>query len=118
MQKKKGRAKLQKYGEAITAEEGLNRLKKKEEGKKRKKPTTQRKSKRRKRQIQRDEDSEVNENVCPCCEGNFYDDTPEIQEAWIGCDNLECGRWFHSVCVNFDSAHSTANYWICPKCKG
>ena len=36
--------------------------------------------------------AEVNENICQECGGNYDDD---YQDAWIGCDNEECGRWFH-----------------------
>ena len=43
--------------------------------------------------------ADVDENKCQEC-GCTYDDD-EHPEAWIGCDNDDCGRWFHYWCAQF-----------------
>jgi len=41
----------------------------------------------------------VDEYVCYVCGADYDDD--DNQGVWIGCDNDDCGRWFHYWCVGF-----------------
>ena len=39
---------------------------------------------------------DIDEDVCYACLGN---DEWEIAEAWIGCSNRRCHKWFHKTCL-------------------
>ena len=53
---------------------------------------------------------EVDENSCQECGVNYDDD--DYQEAWIGCDNEDCGRWVHYWCAGFDRKPSSRQKFI------
>ena len=57
---------------------------------------------------------DVDENICQECGANYEED--EHQDAWIGCDNNECGRWFHYYCAGFDKKPSKRKKFICNYC--
>jgi len=46
---------------------------------------------------------EVDENSCQECGVNYDDD---YQEAWIGCDNEEFGRWFRYWWAGFEGSRA------------
>ena len=39
-----------------------------------------------------------------------------FQDAWIGCDNNDCVRWFHCWCAGFDRKPSSCKKQICLYC--
>ena len=105
----KGRTKPSHYGEALTEEEVIERIRKQEEEKKEraaKKGSTRKNARGRAQERGRqtrgrqtrgrqtggkcgeDED----ENICQVCRGNYDDDGDEAQEGWIGFDEMGCWR--------------------------
>lgn len=56
----------------------------------------------------------MNENECQVC-GAAYDDDND-QEAWIGCDNEDCGRWYHYWCAGFKRKPSSRKDFFCKYC--
>ena len=47
-----------------------------------------------------DEDCGVaEENSCFACLGN---ENWDLGEAWIGCSNRRCSKWFHKSCLSVD----------------
>lgn len=62
-----------------------------------------------------DPDDDDRDSVCHICKANYDDD--EQQEALIGCDNDECGRWFHFWCAGFKRKPTARKAFVCPYCK-
>ena len=130
----KGRTKPSHYGEALTEEEVIERVRKQEEEKKEravKKGSTRRKARgkgqgrgrqargrqTRGRQTGRKCGEDEDENICQVCRGNYDDDDEEAQEGWIGCDERGCWRWYHYWCVGHLDMPDPKLRWICPACK-
>eukprot|EP00118_Oscarella_pearsei_P023040 m.271080 g.271080 ORF g.271080 m.271080 type:complete len:312 (+) comp40549_c0_seq5:3315-4250(+) len=109
----RGRVKTGKYGEAITEPEAMCRL----QSQKRRQPRKPSEPRKKKRRQGKERPVVVDENMCMICLGDFADDTPAVQEMWIGCDNEACGRWFHCTCVGFESASDAGTLWHCPECR-
>ena len=47
----------------------------------------------------------VDENISQECGAQYDED--EFQDAWIKCDNDDCGRWFHYWCAGFSRMPSS-----------
>ena len=58
---------------------------------------------------------EVDEEACQEC-GVLYEDD-DRQDAWIGCDNETCGRWFHYWCAGFKRKPTSRKKFICSYCE-
>jgi hypothetical protein len=108
-------------GEAITSDEFLELLQEqrdKKESEKAKKGKRNRATQRRKATTEDTEPPEdthdVDENTCQVCGIHFDDD--DHQEAWIGCDSDNCGRWFHYWCAGFDRKPSSRKKFLCGFC--
>ena len=129
----KGRTKPSHYGEALTEEEVIERIRKQEEEKKEraaKKGSTRSKGRGRAqargrqtrgRQTRgrqtRGKCGDEDENICQVCRSNYDDDDEEAQEGWIGCDERGCWRWYHYWCVGHLDMPDPKLRWICPACK-
>ena len=93
----KGRTKPSHYGEALTEEEVIERIRKQEEEKKEraaKKGSTRKNARDRAQERGRQTGGKCgedeNESICQVCRGNYDDDDEEAQEGWIGCDERGC----------------------------
>ena len=132
----KGRTKPTHYGEALTEEEVVERIRQQEEEKKAKKDSSRRKARgrgqgtgrqargsqargrqERGRQTGGKCGEDEDENICQVCGGNYDDDDEEAQEGWIGCDERGCWRWYHYWCVGHLDMPDPKLRWICPACK-
>ena len=45
------------------------------------------------------------ENCCYACLGK---EDWKVDEAWIGCSNNKCNKWFHKTCIAEDVVNMTA----------
>ena len=61
-----------------------------------------------------EEEAEIDEEVCQECGANYNDD--DKQDAWIGCDNEKCGRWFHYWCAGFKRKPTSRKKFKCLYC--
>ena len=102
------------YGEAITSDEAVERLKEAEEkklAKKGKKQTSRAKKVTAKKgaaaAIIEDEDH------CQEC-GEEFEEGEE--ETCLGCD--KCWRWVHCYCVGLDTSPDEDTEWLCGECSG
>lgn len=102
------------YGEALTEEEIASRIREKAEEKERKK---QEKAAKKGKRGRKKKDSNEDENVCQGCHGTYDDDDEETQEAWIGCDERGCWRWYHYWCGGENDMPDPKLKWVCPACK-
>ena len=93
------------YGEALTNDETLERLKQAEEEKKKKKKARGGGKKGKKAAIPNDE------NHCQICGDEFKD---EDEESCLGCDH--CWRWVHCQCAGFSAPPDEEVPWSCPEC--
>ena len=50
---------------------------------------------------------------CSQCGANYDED--DYPEAWIGCDNEECGRWYHYWCAGFKKKPTSRKKFTCIK---
>jgi len=125
---KRGRTQPRHYGEALTEEEVLERIREQEEKKKKEKAAKKRsakgtgKTKRgraqgRGRQARARHEETEDENTCQVCKGHYDDDDEEAKEGWIGCDERGCWRWYHYWCVGHLDMPDPKLKWICPACK-
>ena len=46
--------------------------------------------------------------ACPC-------GLPDVMENMIGCDGIDCGKWFHESCTGLD-VEDISSSWICKDC--
>ena len=97
------------YGEALTEDEVIDRIRQQEEEKKQKRATKQKKGKAAKKK--------KDENICQGCDGHYDSDDDETQESWIGCDKKGCWRWYHYWCGGELDIPDPKLKWICPACK-
>ena len=56
----------------------------------------------------------VDEDICQECGANYDED--DYPEAWIGCDNEECGRWYHYWCAGFKRKPTSRKKFTCNYC--
>lgn len=97
------------YGEALTSDKVLERLKKEEEEKKneRGKRITKGKNARKKK----DKDVIEDEKHCQIC-GALFEEWDE--ESHLGCDG--CWRWVHYYCAGLDKMPEEEEEWLCHVC--
>ncbi len=127
--RRKGRTEPRHYGEALTEDDVLERIREQEEKKKEKAAEKAAKKGRRKQKskppTKRGKQAAgrhravptEDENICQECGGHYEDDDEESQEAWIGCDERGCWRWYHYWCVGHLDMPDPKLKWICPACK-
>ncbi|XP_069134293.1 uncharacterized protein [Argopecten irradians] len=62
------------------------------------------------------------EFTCPLCNIRGHVDDEEHGILWVGCDSVDCGRWFHRDCLkheeqtNVDLSLLVASDWLCQFC--
>ena len=117
-QRKRGRTEPKHYGEALTEEEIMERIREEEEIRKAKvgKQKTKGSCKGKGRGKAKKKATE-DENVCQGCNGNYDSDDEEAQESWIGCDEKGCWRWYHYRCGGELDMPDPKLKWTCPACK-
>ena len=106
------------YGEALTSDEVLERLKEEEMEKKKhkgEKPRGRKKGTRKKKtRTQTTEDTLAvieDENHCQICGAEFQEDE---EETCLGCD--VCWRWVHCYCAGLDVPPDEDTPWFCDHC--
>ena len=106
------------YGEALTSDEVLERLKEEEMEKKKhkgEKPRGRKKGTRKKKtRTQTTEDTQAvieDENHCQICGAEFQEDE---EETCLGCDG--CWRWVHCYCAGLDVPPDEDTPWFCDHC--
>ena len=115
------RAEPRHYGEALTEEEVMECIREQDERRKERaakkgKAGGKKKTHTNGRQAGKGKKTNEDENICQGCEGHFDDDDEESQEAWIGCDERGCWRWFHYWCAGQLDVPDPKLKWICPVC--
>lgn len=106
------------YGEALTSDETLERLKEEEEEKKKKKQKQKGKKSQGKRAKKAGGAKKAGEAIveddkhCQIC-GAVFEEEEEDGEC-LGCD--ECWRWVHYYCAGFDILPEEETEWLCPSC--
>ena len=101
------------YGEALTSEAAIERLKQREMQKSKAKS----KSKQQvKKTVAKSPHIDQSESTCQGCGAHYiYDkDTKQKQKNWIGCD--KCWRWYHYHCANLSTYPDLEQLWMCPEC--
>ena len=111
---KRNKLKVRLDGETLTSDRFVELMEadmaKKESEKEKKKKKKGKKGGKK----QEEDNQDVNENICQECGAEYDED--EFQDAWIGCDNDECGRWYHYWCAGFGRKPSSQKKFICNNC--
>ncbi len=122
---KRGRTEPRHYGEALTSDEVIERIREDEEIKKRKKEEKKKKTGKGKAKKTtknsgkgkgKKDSSEEDENTCQGCGGHYDSDDEDTQKTWIGCDNRDCWRWYHFGCGGQLDMPDPKLKWFCPSC--
>lgn len=98
------------YGEALTTDETLERLKNEEKEKKTKKARGKG-SRNAKKTKKKDKDVIEDEKHCQICGALFEEDE---ETTCLGCDG--CWRWVHCYCAGFDEVPDEDEEWLCFVC--
>ena len=109
----RNRFKVRLEGEALTSDDFIELMEADQEEKARKeaekkgKKAKKKGGKKQKQKVCEEpvQIEEVDENICQECGANYDED--DFQDAWIGCDNDDCGRWFHYWCAGFGQKPSS-----------
>ena len=61
-------------------------------------------------------DSEDDEACFKCGQHDLETDDEDGDVQWFQCDNVDCKRWYHDVCLRDEEKPEAGVQWDCPIC--